>query len=125
MARVLSRSNRPIVVQEAQSGLDTLLTEVAKYASPEYQQQRKTNERADARFELDKQNAVQNREYRQQQMETAKAQESDRKIQFRQQQKSIKDKKAMDEFSIMYPETLSAEGLDIAEQFLNTNLYAS
>lgn len=125
MARVLSRSNRPIVVQEAQSGLDTLLTEVAKYANPEYQQQRKINERADARFELDKQNVVQNREYRQQQMETAKAQESDRKIQFRQQQKSIKDKKAMDEFSIMYPETLSAEGLDIAEQFLNTNLASS
>ena len=125
MARVLSRSNRPIVIQEAQSGLDTLLTEVAKYASPEYQQQRKANERADARFELDKQNAIQNREYRQQQMETAKAQESDRKIQFRQQQKSIKDKKAMDEFTMMYPETLSAEGLDIAEQFLNTNLAGS
>ena len=125
MARVLSRSNRPIVVQEAQSGLDTLLTEVAKYASPEYQQQRKANERADARFELDKQNAIQNREYRQQQMETAKAQESDRKIQFRQQQKSIKDKKAMDEFTMMYPETLSAEGLDIAEQFLNNNLAES
>jgi hypothetical protein len=125
MARVLSRSNRPIVVQEAQSGLDTLLTEVAKYANPEYQQQRKINERADARFELDKQNVVQNREYRQQQMETAKAQESDRKIQFRQQQKSIKDKKAMDEFTMMYPETLSAEGLDIAEQFLNNNLAES
>ena len=94
MARVLSRSNRPIIIQEPQSGLDTFLTEIAKYASPEYQQQRKINERADARFELDKQNAIQNREYRQQQMETAKAQESDRKIQFRQQQKSIKDKKS-------------------------------
>jgi hypothetical protein len=125
MARVLSRSNRPIIIQEPQSGLDTFLTEIAKYASPEYQQQRKANERADARFELDKQNAVQNREYRQQQMETAKAQESDRKIQFRQQQKSIKDKKAMDEFTMMYPETLSAEGLDIAEQFLNNNLAES
>lgn len=60
MARVLSRSNRPIVVQEAQSGLDTLLTEVAKYASPEYQQQRKANERADARLELEEQRQQQN-----------------------------------------------------------------
>tara|TARA_R100001463_G_scaffold132800_3_gene193741 strand:+ start:6535 stop:8352 length:1818 start_codon:yes stop_codon:yes gene_type:complete len=55
MARVLTRSNRPIVIQEPQSGLDTFLTEIAKYASPEYQQQQKLNERADARFELEKQ----------------------------------------------------------------------
>ena len=55
MARVLSRSNRPIIIQEPQSGLDTFLTEIAKYASPEYQQQRKANERADARLELDRQ----------------------------------------------------------------------
>ena len=122
MARVLTKSNRPIVIEEPQSGLDTFLTEIAKYASPEYQQQRKANERADARFELDKQNAIQNREYRQQQMEIAKAQESDRTIQARQRRKDAIEKKAMDEFSIMYPETLSAEGLDIAEQFLNTNL---
>ena len=74
MARVLSRSNRPIVVQEAQSGLDTLLTEVAKYASPEYQQQRKTNERADARLELDRQeiNTARQR-YANQQNERARA----------------------------------------------------
>ena len=122
MARVLTKSNRPIVIEEPQSGLDTFLTEIAKYASPEYQQQRKANERADARFELDKQNAIQNREYRQQQMEIAKAQESDRTIQARQRRKDAIEKKAMDEFSIIYPETLSAEGLDIAEQFLNTNL---
>ena len=122
MARVLTKSNRPIVIEEPQSGLDTFLTEIAKYASREYQQQRKANERADARFELDKQNAIQNREYRQQQMEIAKAQESDRAIQARQRRKDAIEKKAMDEFSIMYPETLSAEGLDIAEQFLNTNL---
>ena len=122
MARVLTKSNRPIVIEEPQSGLDTFLTEIAKYASPEYQQQRKANERADARFELDKQNAIQNREYRQQQMEIAKAQESDRAIQARQRRKDAIEKKAMDEFSIIYPETLSAEGLDIAEQFLNTNL---
>ena len=125
MARVLTKSNRPIVIEEPQSGLDTFLTEIAKYASPEYQQQRKMNERADARFELDKQNAIQNREYRQQQMEIAKAQESDRAIQARQRRKDAEEKKAMDEFSIMYPETLSAEGLDIAEQFLNTNLASS
>ena len=55
-------------------------------------------------------------------MEIAKAQESDRAIQARQRRKDAIEKKAMDEFSIMYPETLSAEGLDIAEQFLNTNL---
>jgi hypothetical protein len=55
MARILTKSNRPIVIQEPQSGLDTFLTEIAKYASPEYQQQRKLNERADARFELEKQ----------------------------------------------------------------------
>ena len=74
MARVLSRSNRPIVVQEAQSGLDTLLTEVAKYASPEYQQQRKANERADARLELDRQeiNTARQR-YANQQEERARA----------------------------------------------------
>jgi hypothetical protein len=125
MARVLTRSNRPIVIQEPQSGLDTFLTEIAKYASPEYQQQRKMNERADARFELDKQNAIQNREYRQQQMEIAKSQENDRAMQARQRRKDAIEKKAMDEFSIMYPETLSAEGLDIAEQFLNTNLASS
>ena len=60
MARVLSRSNRPIIIQEPQSGLDTFLTEIAKYASPEYQQQRKANERADARLELDRQRQQQN-----------------------------------------------------------------
>jgi len=125
MARVLTKSNRPIVIEEPQSGLDTFLTEIAKYASPEYQQQRKMNERADARFELDKQNAIQNREYRQQQMEIAKSQENDRAMQARQRRKDAIEKKAMDEFSIMYPETLSAEGLDIAEQFLNTNLASS
>ena len=125
MARILTRSNRPIVIQEAQSGMDMLLSEVSKYVSPEYQQQRKINERADARFELDKQNSIQNRNYRQQQMEMSKAQENDRKIQFRQQQKSIKDKKAMDEFSIMYPETLSSDGLDIAKEFLDNNLIGS
>ena len=52
MARVLTKSNRPIVIQEPQSGLDTFLTEIAKYASPEYQQQQKLNERADARLSL-------------------------------------------------------------------------
>ena len=52
MARILTRSNRPIVIQEAQSGMDMLLSEVSKYVSPEYQQQRKENERADARFQL-------------------------------------------------------------------------
>ncbi len=122
MARVLTKTNRPIVIQEPQSGFDTFLTEIAKYASPEYQQQKKMNERADARFQLEKQNAIQNREYRQQQMEIAKAQESDRAMQARQRRKDTIEKKAMDEFSIIYPETLSAEGLDIAEQFLNTNL---
>ena len=60
MARVLSRSNRPIIIQEPQSGLDTFLTEIAKYASPEYQQQRKANERADARLELEEQRQQQN-----------------------------------------------------------------
>ena len=59
MARVLSRSNRPIIIQEPQSGLDTFLTEIAKYASPEYQQQRKANERADARLEL----SIRNQEF--------------------------------------------------------------
>jgi len=125
MARVLTKTNRPIVIQEPQSGFDTFLTEIAKYASPEYQQQKKMNERADARFQLEKQNAIQNREYRQQQMEIAKAQESDRAMQARQRRKDTIEKKAMDEFSIIYPETLSAEGLDIAEQFLNTNLASS
>jgi len=60
MARVLSRSNRPIIIQEPQSGLDTFLTEIAKYASPEYQQQRKANERADARLELEEKRQQQN-----------------------------------------------------------------
>ena len=60
MARVLSKSNRPIVIQEAQSGFDTFLTEIAKYASPEYQQQKKINERADARFELEEKRQQQN-----------------------------------------------------------------
>ena len=60
MARVLSRSNRPIIIQEPQSGLDTFLTEIAKYASPEYQQQKKINERADARFELEEKRQQQN-----------------------------------------------------------------
>jgi hypothetical protein len=60
MARVLSRSNRPIIIQEPQSGLDTFLTEIAKYASPEYQQQKKMNERADARFELEEKRQQQN-----------------------------------------------------------------
>ena len=74
MARVLSRSNRPIIIQEPQSGLDTFLTEIAKYASPEYQQQRKTNERADARLELDRQeiNTARQR-YANQQNERARA----------------------------------------------------
>lgn len=31
----------------------------------------------------------------------------------------------MDEFTMMYPKTLSSEGLDIAEQFLNNNLAGS
>ncbi len=71
MARVLSRSNRPIIIQEPQSGLDTFLTEIAKYASPEYQQQRRANElaeaqqkrnneRADARLELEERRQQQN-----------------------------------------------------------------
>ena len=60
MARILTRSNRPIVIQEPQSGLDVFLTEIAKYASPEYQQQRKENERADARLELEEQRQQQN-----------------------------------------------------------------
>ncbi len=60
MARVLSRSNRPIIIQEPQSGLDTFLTEIAKYASPDYQQQKKMNERADARFELEEKRQQQN-----------------------------------------------------------------
>ena len=74
MARVLSRSNRPIIIQEPQSGLDTFLTEIAKYASPEYQQQRKANERADARLELDRQeiNTARQR-YANQQNERARA----------------------------------------------------
>ena len=55
MARILTKNNRPIVIQEPQSGFDVFLTEIAKYASPEYQQQQKLNERADARFELEKQ----------------------------------------------------------------------
>ena len=122
MARILTKNNRNIVIEEPQSGLDVFLTEIAKYASPEYQQQQKINERADARFEIDRRNAIQNREFRQQQMEIAKSQENDRAMQARQRRKDAIEKKAMDEFSIMYPETLSAEGLDIAEQFLNTNL---
>ena len=74
MARVLSRSNRPIIIQEPQSGLDTFLTEIAKYASPEYQQQRRANERADARLELDRQeiNTARQR-YANQQEEKARA----------------------------------------------------
>ena len=60
MARILTRSNRPIVIQEAQSGMDMLLSEVSKYVSPEYQQQRKANERADARLELEEQRQQQN-----------------------------------------------------------------
>ena len=63
MARILTRSNRPIVIQEAQSGMDMLLSEVSKYVSPEYQQQRKENERADARFQLQV-NAAQENENR-------------------------------------------------------------
>ena len=63
MARILTRSNRPIVIQEAQSGMDMLLSEVSKYVSPEYQQQRKANERADARFQLQV-NAAQENENR-------------------------------------------------------------
>ena len=125
MARILTKNNRNIVIEEPQSGLDVFLTEIAKYASPEYQQQQKINERADARFEIDRRNAIQNREFRQQQMEIAKSQENDRAMQARQRRKDAIEKKAMDEFSIMYPETLSAEGLDIAEQFLNTNLASS
>ena len=62
MARILTRSNRPIVIQEAQSGMDMLLSEVSKYVSPEYQQQRKENERADARFELQVNAAEENKQ---------------------------------------------------------------
>ena len=62
MARILTRSNRPIVIQEAQSGMDMLLSEVSKYVSPEYQQQRKENERADARFQLQVNAAEENKQ---------------------------------------------------------------
>ena len=62
MARILTRSNRPIVIQEAQSGMDMLLSEVSKYVSPEYQQQRKENERADARFQLQVNAAQENKD---------------------------------------------------------------
>tara|TARA_X000001388_G_C2231245_1_gene123246 strand:- start:668 stop:2209 length:1542 start_codon:yes stop_codon:yes gene_type:complete len=41
-----------IVLQQAPTGLDTFLEEVAKYASPEYQLRKREAERADARLEL-------------------------------------------------------------------------
>jgi len=125
MARVLSRSNRPIVIQEAQSGLDTFLTEIAKYASPEYQQQKKMNERADARFELDKQNNIQNKEYRQQQMETAKAQESDRLIQVKQQREDKKYKEILDEVNLLYPSKPTIESLNTVESYIDKNIFSS
>ena len=41
-----------VVLQQAPTGLDTFLEEVAKYASPEYQLRKRESERADARLEL-------------------------------------------------------------------------
>ena len=41
-----------VVLQQAPTGLDTFLEEVAKYASPEYQLRKREAERADARLEL-------------------------------------------------------------------------
>ena len=125
MARVLSRSNRPIIIQEPQSGLDTFLTEIAKYASPEYQQQRKANERADARFELDKQNSIQNRNYRQQQMEMSKAQESDRLIQVKQQREDKKYKEILDEVNLLYPSKPTIESLNTVESYIDKNIFSS
>ena len=129
MARVLTKSNRPIVIQEPQSGLDVFLTEIAKYASPEYQQQQKLNERADARFELEKQQVSDARQrYINQQAEKNQEKileqtryDEQKKIQ-NEERKYVKDKRQIDEFNMFYPETLSAEGLDIAEQYLNNNL---
>ena len=125
MARILTRSNRPIVIQEAQSGMDMLLSEVSKYVSPEYQQQRKINERADARFELDKQNSIQNRNYRQQQMEMSKAQESDRLIQVKQQREDRKYKEILDEVNLLYPSKPTIESLNTVESYIDKNIFSS
>jgi len=129
MARILTKSNRPIVIQEPQSGLDTFLTEIAKYASPEYQQQQKLNERADARFELEKQQVNDARQrYINQQAEKNQEKileqtryDEQKKIRD-EERKYVKDERQINEFNMFYPETLSAEGLDIAEQYLNNNL---
>ncbi len=129
MARILTKNNRPIVIQEPQSGFDVFLTEIAKYASPEYQQQQKLNERADARFELEKQQVSDARQkYINQQAEKNQEKileqtryDEQKKIQD-EEIKYAKDKRQIDEFNMFYPETLNAEGLDIAEQYLNNNL---
>jgi hypothetical protein len=117
--------NRPsVTLQEPESGLDVFLKEVSKYASPEYQLRRKESQRADARLDLQQQQVDETSKAREQSLQSAQAQEMDRKTKFKQEQIDRNNKQAIDEFSIMYDGT-SVQGLDMAEQFLKSNLAES